>query len=68
MLILTREKEQTIMIGNDVEIKIVDIRGSKVRLGIIAPESMPVHRQEVYEAIQNRKRGSHGEETANQKP
>ena len=55
MLILTREKEQTIMIGNDVEIKIVDIRGSKVRLGISAPESMPVHRQEVYEAIQNRK-------------
>ena len=60
MLILTREKEQTIMI--------VDIRGSKVRLGISAPESMPVHRQEVYEAIQNGKRGSHGEETANQKP
>ena len=52
MLVLSRQKDETIMIGDDVEITIVDIRGDKVRLGITAPPHVPVHRKEVYEAIQ----------------
>jgi len=52
MLVLSRQKNQTIMIGDLIEIAIVDIRGDKVRLGITAPVSIPVHRKEVYEAIQ----------------
>jgi len=44
------------MIGDEVEITIVDVRGDKVRLGITAPKSIPVHRKEVYEAIQREKR------------
>lgn len=52
MLVLSRQKDQTIMIGDDVEITVVDIRGDKVRLGISAPSKIPVHRKEVYEAIQ----------------
>jgi carbon storage regulator len=51
MLVLTRCKDESIMIGEDIEILIVDIRGKKVRLGIIAPKSVPVHRKEVYQAI-----------------
>jgi len=51
MLVLTRQKNQSIIIGNDVEITIVDVRGDKVRIGIKAPTSVPVHRKEVYEAI-----------------
>ena len=51
MLVLSRQRDQTIMIGDDIEITVVDIRGDKVRLGINAPKSVPVHRKEVYEAI-----------------
>jgi len=56
MLVLSRCKEESIMIGEDVEIIIVDVRGNKVRLGISAPRSVPVHRREVYEAIHSNKR------------
>ncbi len=52
MLVLSRQRDETIMIGDDVEITIVDIRGDKVRLGITAPSHIPVHRKEVYDAIQ----------------
>ena len=52
MLVLSRQKDQTIMIGDNIEITVVDIRGDKVRLGISAPAHIPVHRKEVYEAIQ----------------
>ena len=52
MLVLSRGRDQTIMIGDDVEITIVDIRGDKVRLGITAPGHVPVHRKEIYDAIQ----------------
>ncbi|MCH7720890.1 MAG: carbon storage regulator CsrA [Planctomycetes bacterium] len=52
MLVLSRMRDQTIMIGDDVAITIVDIRGDKVRLGITAPSHIPVHRKEVYDAIQ----------------
>ena len=48
------------MIGDDVEITIVDVRGDKVRLGITAPKSIPVHRREIYDAIQREKNGEGG--------
>ncbi|HUU84323.1 MAG TPA: carbon storage regulator CsrA [Phycisphaerae bacterium] len=51
MLVLSRTRDETIMIGDDVQITIVDIRGDKVRLGITAPPEVPVHRKEVYDAI-----------------
>lgn len=51
MLVLSRHRDESIMIGDDVMITIVDIRGDKVRLGIDAPQEIPVHRQEVYDAI-----------------
>ncbi len=52
MLVLSRQRDESIMIGDNIVITIVDIRGDKVRLGIEAPSEIPVHRQEVYEAIQ----------------
>ena len=59
MLVLSRHRDESIMIGDEIVVTIVDIRGDKVRLGIDAPQDIPVHRQEVYEAIQreNRKAG-----------
>lgn len=51
MLVLSRQRDETIMIGDEVEITVVDIRGDKVRLGITAPTKIAVHRKEVYEAI-----------------
>jgi len=55
MLVLSRQKDESIMIGDDVEVIIVDVRGDKVRLGITAPKEIPIHRMEVYEAIQREK-------------
>jgi carbon storage regulator len=55
MLVLSRQKDESIMIGDEVEITIVDVRGDKVRLGITAPKSIPVHRREIYDAIQREK-------------
>ena len=52
MLVLSRQRDQSIIIGDDIVITVVDIRGDKVRLGIDAPQEIPVHRREVYEAIQ----------------
>jgi carbon storage regulator len=51
MLVLSRQRDETIMIGDEIEISVVDIRGDKVRLGITAPTRIAVHRKEVYEAI-----------------
>ncbi len=51
MLVLSRKKNESIIINNDIVITVVEIRGDKVRLGIEAPKDVPVHRQEVYEAI-----------------
>ncbi len=51
MLVLSRQRDETIMIGDNIEITVVDIRGDKVRLGIAAPTRIAVHRKEVYEAI-----------------
>ena len=55
MLVLSRQRDESIMIGDDVEIIIVDVRGDKVRLGITAPKAIPVHRREIYDAIQREK-------------
>ncbi len=56
MLVLSRHRDESIMIGDEIVVTIVDIRGDKVRLGINAPQDVPVHRQEVYEAIQRENR------------
>lgn len=52
MLVLSRHRDESILIGDDIIITVVDVRGDKVRLGISAPNEVPVHRQEVYDAIQ----------------
>jgi carbon storage regulator len=51
MLVLSRHRDETIMIGDDTELTIIDIRGDKVRIGIKAPSHVPVHRKEIYDAI-----------------
>jgi carbon storage regulator len=56
MLVLSRHRDESIIIGDDIVITVVDIRGDKVRLGIAAPIEVSVHRQEVYEAIQRENR------------
>ena len=58
MLVLSRQRDETIMIGDDIEITIVDIRGDKVRIGISAPTEIPVHRKEVYDAIKKENRAA----------
>ena len=60
MLVLSRQRDESIIIGDHIVITIVDIRGDKVRLGIEAPTEIPVHRQEVYEAIQRENQRSNG--------
>ncbi len=56
MLVLSRQRDESIIIGDNIVLTVVDIRGDKVRLGIDAPKEIPVHRQEVYEAIQRENR------------
>ncbi len=51
MLVLSRKKNESIVINNEIKIVVVEIRGDKVRLGVEAPRDVPVHRQEVYDAI-----------------
>ncbi|HEV7298723.1 MAG TPA: carbon storage regulator CsrA [Tepidisphaeraceae bacterium] len=58
MLVLSRQRDETIMIGNDIEVTVVDIRGDKVRLGINAPKDITVHRKEVYDAIRRENRAA----------
>ncbi|MEN6327256.1 MAG: carbon storage regulator CsrA [Syntrophomonas sp.] len=52
MLVLTRKKDETIVIGDDIEITIVDVQGDNVRIGINAPKSVTIYRKEIYEEIQ----------------
>ena len=52
MLVLSRHVDESLIIGNDIEIVVVEIRGDRVRLGVNAPREVPVHRREVYDAIQ----------------
>jgi carbon storage regulator len=60
MLVLSRKKNESIVINDDITVTVVEIRGDKVRLGIVAPKEIPVHRQEVHDAI-------HGNSTTNGK-
>lgn len=68
MLVLSRQRDESIIIGDNIVITIVDIRGDKVRLGIEAPKEVPVHRQEVYEAIQRERTQSDSEEKVADEP
>ena len=56
MLVLSRQRGESIMIGDDVEVTIVEVRGHNVRLGIAAPADIPVHRKEVYDRIKRERR------------
>ena len=63
MLVLSRKKNESIVINDDITVVVVEIRGDKVRLGVEAPKEVPVHRREVYDAI---KRSENGEAKENQ--
>jgi carbon storage regulator len=65
MLVLSRKKNESIVINNDITIVVVEIRGDKVRLGVEAPKEVPVHRREVYEAIK-RNEQAEGDSNANE--
>jgi carbon storage regulator len=64
MLVLSRKKNESIVINNDITIVVVEIRGDKVRLGVEAPKEVPVHRREVYDAIKRNAALQSGTETA----
>ena len=53
MLVVSRQRDEVLMIGDNVAVTIIDIRGDKVRIGIAAPKEIAVHRKEVYDAIRN---------------
>ncbi len=61
MLVLSRKKNESIVINNDITIVVVEIRGDKVRLGVEAPKEVPVHRREVYDAIRRNEAGAQDE-------
>ncbi len=52
MLVLTRREDESIMIGDDIVVKVLDLKENQVKIGIVAPKSVSVHRQEIYDAIQ----------------
>ena len=60
MLILTRRAGETVMIGSDVTITVLGVKGNQVRIGINAPKDVAVHREEIYERIQNEKAADSG--------
>jgi carbon storage regulator len=60
MLVLSRKKNECIIINDNITVTVIEIRGDKVRLGIEAPKDIAVHRREVYEAIQNQARSVEG--------
>ncbi len=67
MLVLSRQRDQSIKIGDDIKITVVDIRGDKVRLGIEAPAHIPVHREEIYDAMKGQQGPGHVESLAGRK-
>ena len=56
MLVLSRYKDQSVMIGDDIEVLIISVRGNTVRLGINAPKDIPVHRKEIHLRIQEERK------------
>lgn len=58
MLVLSRKKGESIMIGDQIELKVLSIEGDQVKLGIVAPKNVKVHRSEVFEAIQEQNKQS----------
>ena len=65
MLVLSRKKNESIVIDNDITIVVVEIRGDKVRLGVEAPKEVPVHRREVFDAIRRNELAAKEEEATN---
>ena len=68
MLVLSRKKNESIVINDDITIVVVEIRGDKVRLGVEAPKEIPVHRQEVYEAIRRNEQQANNAAEAGKDP
>jgi len=58
MLVLTRKRNQSIVIGRDIEVAVIDIRGDQVRLGVAAPATVPVHRRELYTEVEQANRAA----------
>jgi len=66
MLVLSRQRGETVMIGDEIEVTIIDVRGDKVRLGITAPRNVSVHRKEVYDSIKRQQPGNQPGESQSQ--
>jgi len=64
MLILTRRVGETVMIGNEVTVTVLGVKGNQVRIGINAPKTVAVHREEIYERIKREQQGENGADTA----
>ena len=68
MLILTRRVGETVMIGNDVTVTILGVKGNQVRVGINAPKNVAVHREEIYERIKREQQGDSTDEPQDNVP
>ena len=68
MLVLSRKKNESIVINDDITIVVVEIRGDKVRLGVEAPKEVPVHRREVFDAIRRNEAAGGGKEAGKADP
>ncbi len=64
MLILTRRVGETVMIGNEVTVTVLGVKGNQVRVGINAPKNVAVHREEIYERIKREQQGEHVEDSS----
>jgi len=62
MLILTRRVGETLMVGDDVTVTVLGVKGNQVRIGVNAPKDVSVHREEIYQRIQREKPENHGEQ------